>query len=490
MGTKVRLRPVLMTAYVASLGFLPMAISNGAGAEVQRPLATVVIGGLLIATFLTLFVLPVLYMTFETGITPKKKPKNRIMPVILWMLCLSISAGLSAQTPITLQGAIDTALKNNLLVKNEQLKAQYQQLLINTGALVPKTSIVADIGQINSIYTDTKFGIGQSFSFPAVYARQKELMQQEWKSSLLNVSVKEVILKKQVAQVFLMILYVEQKRLLLQYADSLYTAFYKKAALRLAKGESNILEKASAETLLGQIHVQLNQLKEDLAILKLQFQLLLNTSTFFVPEDTNFRMQLPAGKNGALPGIADTADLKNHASLKIIEQQQQIAEATFQMEKSRMLPDLTVAYNNTSMQGSGADNKTYQSSRRFNAVQVGVGIPIFAKAQKGKINSAKFSRQVAENNYAVGLQTLQTEYSVSIVHYKKYAATVQYFETTAIKNASLITAAANQQLANGTINYLEWVQLISQATTVKSDYVDAVKNLNESIIQLNYFINQ
>ena len=64
MGTKVRLRPVLMTAFVASLGFFPMAVSNGAGTEVQRPLATVVIRGLLIATFLTLFVLPVLYMTF------------------------------------------------------------------------------------------------------------------------------------------------------------------------------------------------------------------------------------------------------------------------------------------------------------------------------------------------------------------------------------------------------------------------------------------
>jgi len=65
MGTRTRLRPVLMTAFVASLGFLPMAISNGAGAEVQRPLATVVIGGLMLATLLTLFVLPILYVLFE-----------------------------------------------------------------------------------------------------------------------------------------------------------------------------------------------------------------------------------------------------------------------------------------------------------------------------------------------------------------------------------------------------------------------------------------
>jgi cobalt-zinc-cadmium resistance protein CzcA len=66
-GSLIRLRPVLMTALVASLGFLPMAVSTGAGAEVQRPLATVVIGGILSSTFLTLVVLPVLYAWFEKG---------------------------------------------------------------------------------------------------------------------------------------------------------------------------------------------------------------------------------------------------------------------------------------------------------------------------------------------------------------------------------------------------------------------------------------
>ncbi len=64
-GALTRLRPVLMTALVASLGFIPMAIATGTGAEVQRPLATVVIGGLISATLLTLLVLPVLYRWFE-----------------------------------------------------------------------------------------------------------------------------------------------------------------------------------------------------------------------------------------------------------------------------------------------------------------------------------------------------------------------------------------------------------------------------------------
>lgn len=65
IGTKVRLRPVLMTAAVASLGFMPMALSTSGGAEVQKPLATVVIGGLLSATLLTLIVLPILYLLSE-----------------------------------------------------------------------------------------------------------------------------------------------------------------------------------------------------------------------------------------------------------------------------------------------------------------------------------------------------------------------------------------------------------------------------------------
>ena len=64
-GALTRLRPVLMTALVASLGFVPMAIATGAGAEVQRPLATVVIGGIISSTILTLLVLPALYVLFR-----------------------------------------------------------------------------------------------------------------------------------------------------------------------------------------------------------------------------------------------------------------------------------------------------------------------------------------------------------------------------------------------------------------------------------------
>jgi cobalt-zinc-cadmium resistance protein CzcA len=174
----------------------------------------------------------------------------------------------------------------------------------------------------------------------------------------------------------------------------------------------------------------------------------------------------------------------------MIQQQQQIANAAVQLEKSRLLPDLSFGYNNTSIKGIGADDKYYSSSKRFNAVQVGIGIPIFAKAQRSKINSAKINQELAINNYAAGLQMLQSEYNIALAQYKKYTQSIQYFENTALKNAIIIANTANTQLVNGNINYLEWVQLINQVTTVKSEYVEAVKNLNDSILQLNYFTNQ
>lgn len=68
--------------------------------------------------------------------------------------------------------------------------------------------------------------------------------------------------------------------------------------------------------------------------------------------------------------------------------------------------------------------------------------------------------------------------------------TVKYFEETALKNADLIAKTANQQFANGDINYLEWTMLINNAISIQSGYADALKNLNQSIIQLTYLTSK
>lgn len=476
-GTKIRLRPVLMTAFVASLGFLPMAVSSGEGAEVQRPLATVVIGGLLIATFLTLFVLPILYILFH-----QKRTSNKKVTTLVVALSVFSFQGINAQTPITLKQAIDTALTNNLSVKNERLKSEYQQKMMKSGTNIPTTNIVGEYGQINSFYTDTRLGISQTINFPTVYARQKALLNEEWKSSVLNVDVQEAQLKKQVTQVFYTLVYLQQKKELLQKNDSIFSEFLNKTTLRFNKGESNILEKTTAENQRGQIALQLKQLEQDVELLQLQFQLLLNTTTVFVP-DENEVLQNNFSES-------DIALLSSHPVMQFWKQQQQIATATTKMERSKLLPDITFGYNIMGMRGTGADDKIYNSTPQFQSVQIGLGIPIFARSQKARINAAKTNEMIASNQYEMNLQNFENAYRSAFAQYQKFEETVQYFETTALKNAETITTTANQQFLNGDINYLEWVLLLNQATTIQSDYIEAVKNRNNAVAELNFYSNK
>jgi len=479
MGTKVRLRPVMMTAFVASLGFLPMALSNGAGAEVQRPLATVVIGGLMIATFLTLFVLPVLYIVFEKSIKVKIKP-TAIVVLLLFIGSLINSA--NAQTPINLQSAIDTALKNNLSLKNEKLKSDYQRKLIKTSASIPQANVTGEYGQINSYYTDNRIGVSQSFNFPTVYANQKQLLNEEWKTSILSVALKEADTKKIVKQVFYTFLYLKEKEKLLLTNDSIYKAFLERAELRFAKGESNVLEKTTAETQKGTITIQLKQLQQDLEIILLQFRLLLNTTTLFVPYEPSIKLNAVV--------ISDNGLLLQHPSLKIVEQQKKLSLINRKLEKSRLMPDLNLGYYNMTMRGTGSDNITYNSSTRFQSVQVGVGIPLFFGGQRAKINSLKINQTISENNYLQEMQLLQNQYNSILSQYKTNLSTVNYFESTALKNAELISLTASKQFNNGELNYLEWVMLTNQAINIQANYLDAIKNLNETTIQINYLISK
>ncbi len=481
MGTKVRLRPVLMTAFVASLGFLPMALSDGAGAEVQRPLATVVIGGLMIATFLTLFVLPILYILFEKKSSIILKPKTKIISVCILFFAFNGSY-LNAQVNINLQSAIDTAIKNNLNVKNEKLRSEYKKKLIKTSASIPQASIVGQYGQINSSYYDNSVGVSQSFNFPTVYSNQKKLLTEEWKTSVLSSSLKEVDTKKIVRQLFYAFLYLKKKENLLFSNDSIYATFLQKANLRFSSGQSNVLEKITAETQRGNIAIQLQLLKKELEIITLQFRLVLNTNTAFVPFDSNIKF------NGELS--SDSNAVFQHPYLKIVEQQKKMSLINQKLEKSKLMPDLNIGYYNMTMKGTGSDNVTYSYSSRFQTIQVGVGIPLFFGSQKAKINAAKINQTIAENSFLQEKNNLQTSYQLAVSQYLMNLKTINYFETTALKNAFIIFEAANKQFYNGELDYLEWVMLTNQAISIQSDYLDAVRNLNESSIQINYLITK
>lgn len=479
-GGKLRLRPVLMTAFVASLGFLPMALSHGSGAEVQRPLATVVIGGLLLATFLTLFVLPTLYVLFETK-TASNNTAGTLSKIGITSILLAIGSTVNSQRTIDLQSAIDSALKNNKYIKQDELKSKYAEAMKKSGFDIPSTEVSAEFGQINSIYSDNRIGVSQLFSFPTIYTNQKKLLQQEWLSSDLNLDITKNEIRKSVRENFYLILSLREKEKLLQTADSIYSNFMDIQNLRFEKGESNIIEKSSAEMQRGRIAIQLQQVKQELDVLTTQFQILLNTSTFYEPESSALLSEYTLTQKTTLTA--------SNPELKLLQLESEKAATGIQLEKSKRLPDIRLGYYSMTMLGNGADNVIYNSSSRFNSVQVGLAIPLLGGNQNARIKAALITKKITENYYSVRIDQLTKNLETLQNRLYLHFASHEYYTKTANPSADAIIDAAGKQLQNGEINYLDWFVLTNEAIAIKNEYIENVMRMNNTIININYLLN-
>ncbi len=471
-GAKSRLRPVLMTAAVASLGFLPMALSHGAGAEVQRPLATVVIGGLITATFLTLFVLPVLYIRFQ-------RPVKMSLPSVTVLLVVALLSynSANAQKVVSLQTAIDSAVHNNRLIANQRARAEYSQAMTHTAWSLPQTSVVGEYGHINSNYTDNKIGVSQGLSFPTVYVRQRSMLNAEWQAAKLNVEVKELELRKEVSSVYFEAVWLMQKLQLLNEADTMYAQFLQKATLRFQKGESNILEKATAENQKGQLEQQGALLVQDVTQALIRLKYLVNSEEDIIP-DTSAAI--------ALQVQAPTTD--EHPYLRYLKQNETVARKQVQLERSRLLPDINVGYYNQSIAGwqrIGNSEQYFGTDHRFTYLQGGIGIPLLGGAQRSRLLAARVNSKIAENEKNMAAIELKNRREALTGQYKARMANLAYYRQTGLPNADIIIRTANTQFVNGDINYLQYVSLINQAIATRSAYYDAMADLNKVIIELN-----
>ena len=470
LGTKTRLRPVLMTAFVASLGFFPMAVSNGAGAEVQRPLATVVIGGLLIATFLTLFVLPTLFVLFEKLKFPKL-PFGRKSATLLILLGLSGSA---FSQSITLDEAVKMATENNLSAKSQNLLAEYYKKRTVTGANIPQATVTGEFGQVNSATSDNKFGISQSFSFPTVYGNQKKLLNEEWNSAVISVSLNKLDIRKTVSELFYQILVLREREKILNRTDEMYKGFLEKASLRMESGESNLLEKTAAEVQRENIAIQLKVLANEIELAKIQFQLMLNADTRYEPSASDIIVQEVL--------FDANSDVAQHPVLLFSAQEIEKAKASVRLEKSKLLPNLSIGYFNQSFRDL--------NSNRFNSFQVGVGIPIFFKAQKSQIKAEEQRILFTENELALRKAEWESGYEAALQQYQTQLDIVGTYKKKQLPAADQIFKTAEEQFANGEINYLDWVMLNNQAIQIQRDYYDAVMQLNFQIFNLHYLISK
>ena len=475
-ATQLRLRPVIMTASVASLGFLPMAISQGEGAEVQRPLATVVIGGLIIATVLTLFVLPILYLSLT-----RKNYLQLNFSMKTMLLVLGMSFATHAQTPITLKQAIDKAIAQHHLLKNEKLIAEYHQQVTKTAGALPSTQLGLEYGQINSFYRDKRISITQTFQFPTVYKRLKQIYSAEWQNSLLKIDIQKSEIHKMVAQVYASLIYIQQKKSLLLKMDSLWNQYLEKVNLRLQHGETNALEKANAENQRTQIYLQLLDLQQEEKDFQLQFQYLLQTQSTYIPMEKEIPWE------NTLPD--ETQFLKSHPLMRYYEQKIQVAKSTTHWVRSLRLPELQLGYNAMSMQGIGADNLAYGKELRFHSTQLGISIPLWAKYHP-KIQASEIQEKVAQNEYEWNYQQMQKNYLKAKSQYEHCKKLLQHYEEIVLKNVYQIQQNADNQLNKGNINFLEWMMMVQQVWTIQKEYIETLYRRNQAVIELIYFLEQ
>lgn len=472
MGTRTRLRPVLMTAFVASLGFLPMALSNGSGAEVQRPLATVVIGGLLIATFLTLFVLPILYILFEKVTVKTTNKNNRMNRIKTTLIVALVSMGLPAvaQQKLTYQEMMTIGVKNSLSVKQSRLETQFYQNNSKAQLSIQPTDISVEFGDVNTNVFDQKISVEQRFLFPTFYKKQKEWNQQMIRSAQAQEKVTEKWLEQQLANLYVEWQYIQLKLQINKENQSIYQDFLKKATLRLDKGASNRSEVSTATLRFQKIANEgiALQAQQDRILLELKNILQLNEAFELNTEEMYFKIPL---------------QFINGSHALIVHQEELLKASTLQLEveKTKKLPEFSVGYYNQSFREINAN--------RFQSFMVGVAVPIFQGSNNAAVKSAQTRVSMQENEVQIQKNTIQNQLEQLQREVKAYDEVIQSFKTIQIPEATVLQKTIQQQLTSGEINFLDWVILNDQIIDLYNQLAEQLFTRNIKAVSFNYLAN-
>ncbi len=467
-GTRTRLRPVLMTATVASLGFLPMAISTSAGAEVQKPLATVVIGGLISATLLTLFVLPLLYLIFNSK---TYLPKTGMKALILTVL-FGITFPTNGQTRITIEQAEKTALAENkqLSINTEEINAA--GYAVKTATEIPKTGVFVENEDLRP--SDNagilKIGISQSIAWPGLYSARRNYLKQQLKAAELNTEVLNAVIRKDVRKAYYQLWYLEDKKRLFNRLDSLYTDLYQAAEVRFRAGDAALLDKIAAEVKLKELKALREQTAGEMNIQQKQLMMLLNVDEWLLPVEEPLIKLEPGNPQGAM-----------HPVLSVQEQNVLIAATNLAVQKQNNMPEFSGRFFSQRLWGAGDP---------FTGFSVSASFPVFGKAAyKSRTDVARAGQKVQQETLDFRIRQFETEKASALTEIEKNRSLLNFYETSGLNQADLIIRTATLSYRSGEISFAEMSQYLSQAIGIRQNYLDVLNLYNQSVIQLNYLNN-
>ncbi len=469
-GTKIRLRPVLMTATVASLGFLPMAVSISGGAEVQRPLATVVIGGLITATFLTLIILPILYSWLVTWQQGKSSGTSAVSSLLILLFCSFGSLSLSAQPrAISLDEALNLVLEKHPALQGATLRVQQTSRLQDLKYAPGLTEInyqgdglFRENGQqVNQI------GVLQNFQNPAVY-RQQNAFQKE---SLKQVQLEKQLVAKQLGlQVQRLFYNLQHRKALAQLYEDLIRnqqQYVTIAQAQVNAGEENQLGLLRMETVSTEYQLLVEQTQLEIANLEKRFSLLLGTEERLTSDGT---LQLLT---------YESQDTIHTLSAQLAQQNIQLERATADLMKAGLKPRFNLGY----------ALQRFVDGGWLSGLQVGVKISLFNQPAKQKVQAQELQASVAAANYAREKLANQEQLLIYENAIKLYAKGAAYYQDQLTRVNPEMERIAQLNYAAGNLSYVELQNILQRIASHQKQYLEQVLAHNEAVLQYQFLSN-
>ena len=473
-GSIRRIRPILLTASTDILGFLPMAISTSAGAEVQRPLATVVIGGMLTSTLLTLIVLPILYKFVESEKTDRRLPRiGKVgLPAIFIITLFIFSGRVEAQdSPITLQQAIERAYEKYPSIKAASLEVDKQKALKATAYELGTTSIYTGKEEVsnNSLGIQNKIGIEQSnIDVFGIFAKSN-LYNAKNQQAMSGMNLAEYALARDVSLAWYNAVFAKKQWLLFNQLDTLYAAFQKAAELRYKTQATSKIEYLSAAAKYKELQVNIKKAESRyLATLQLLNQYLL------YPKAVDVNIQNLEGhvfNNSSESDSLDGSPLLNYYSTGV-----DVAELAWKAEKSNILPKFSLGYKVQAVDGNSG----------FYGWEAGISVPLVFFSQSGKNKASKIDFQIVGQQYEQAQLELSAVYNQQISRLNALSQVIDYYQTEALPLADEQIEASKLAYRLGNIDYIQFIQNVEAAIDTKQGFLMQQAEYFELSAQLKY----
>lgn len=473
-AVKDRLRPVLLTASSAALGFLPMAISSSAGAEVQRPLATVVIGGLITSTMLTLIALPLLYAFLESIETirwfPFKIVRKSSVPILLLFLFMNSNSMAQSKT-LTLDEAIKRSVENSLQLKSNQQQILSAKMLKKTSYDIEKTKVYNQYDENNFAENGHPlqvFGIEQSFRFPTYFFAQKEWYNTNYQLVQLRYEKQKRFIETYVTLLYRQIQINDEKRKFFREVDSLYTNYQHLLNKSFEMGNTTKME-------LLNFQLKKTMIQTEYQSSEILFQNIYKELGWYVG-DSAF-ITVPFDFQDIFT-LSDTLFMLNN---KMLELNKQLLENEIKIEKNKLLPDITIQYFN----GSNA----YSPQKAYNGYQLGVSIPLFFGSQAAKIKSLKLNTEAYDYfvQFKINEQKLKMNQMNELLQ-KQFIRITEYRKVLK-EEGKMLFELLNKNLTSGNIDYFKWIQSIENLISLKKDYYQLLNDIYTNyyeFLRMNY----